>query len=240
MRVVIDNRELKSRVQVARNGFELEDCECVVGRLEYGDYLFEYFIVWEYKTVTDFVSSMWDGSLFNEIYNQSTHYPFSFLIIEGDFNSFFYKQYFRSGKSKSGKYFNVKEYINSQMNMVNGAIRRCRTVCNVINFKTQAECLNEMLEQSRKCEDFKVYGGVVRPLKEYNVNPCKAPLMDIKGVGDKISDKIIDEFGLKCLNDLMSICYDELLGVSGVNKDMCDNFWLKVYGYVPDKNKGES
>ena len=237
MRVVIDNRECESRVDVARKGFGLEGCECIIGRLEFGDYLFEYSIAWEYKTVPDFVNSMWDGSLFHEVYNQSTHYPFSFLIIEGDFNSFFYKQYFRSGKSKDKKWNNVKEYINSQMNVVNGAIRRLRTVCNVLNFKTQAECLNEMLEQSLKCENFKNYGGRVRPLKDYSVNPCKLPLMDIKGVGDKISDKIIEEFGLKCLNDLSSICYDELLSVSGVNESMCDDFWVKVYGYVPDKDE---
>lgn len=236
MRVVVDNRELLSRRELALRGFGLEGCECSVGTLVVGDYLFDDLVVWEYKTVPDFVGSMWDESLFNEVFNQSMVYPFSFLIVEGDFNSFFYKQYFRSGKSRQGKYSNVKEYINSQLNVVNGAIRRLRTVCNVINLKTEAECLNEMLEQSRKCVGFKGYGGVVRPNKSLNVNPCKNPLMEIKGVGDKLSDRIIDEFGLGCLNDLSSVCYDELLSVNGVNVSIANSFWLKVYGVEYDES----
>ena len=82
-----------------------------------------------------------------------------------------------------------------------------------------------------KCVNFKGYGGVVRPSKDYHINPCKSPLMEIKGVGDKLSDRIIDEFGLKCLNDLSSICYDELLNVKGVNEQIANVFWEKVYGY---------
>lgn len=229
-KVVCDSLESVDRLGVAVKGFGLEGCECSVERLNVGDYLFGDLVVWEYKTVPDFVSSLFDESLFNEVFNQSQEYPFSFLIIEGDFRSFLYKQYFRSGKSRTGKYNSVNEYVNFQLKMINGAIRRCRTVCNVIICKTQAECLNEMLEQSRKCLNFKGYGGVVRPNNDYNINPCKAPLMEIKGVGDKISEKIISYFGLTCLCDLTSICYDELLSVSGVTEDIANDFWLRVYG----------
>lgn len=240
-KVVCDSLESVDRLGVAVKGFGLEGCECSVERLNVGDYLFGDLVVWEYKTVPDFVSSLFDESLFNEVFNQSERFPFSFLIIEGDFRSFLGKQFYRlSGSKKQYYHNNVNEYVNTQMRIINGAIRRCRTVCNVINLRTQAECLNEILEQSRKCLDFKGYGGVVRPSKEYNVNPCKAPLMELKGVGDKISDRIIDEFGLGCLNDLSNISYDDLLSVSGVNESVCDNFWLKVYGYVPEKDDMEN
>ena len=231
VRVVVDTRELDSRVKVAVKGFSLEGCDVTVGTLDVGDYLVNDLVVWEYKTVPDFIASMWNESLFNEVFNQSEKYPFSFLIIEGNFNSFLFKQYYRSGKSKQGYYHNVKDYVNSQLKMVNGAIRRLRTVCNVIQCDSQGECLNEIYEQSLKCISFKGYGGVVRPSKDYHVNPCKSPLMEIKGVGDKVSDKIIEEFGLKCLNDLSSICYDELLEVSGVNEQIANDFWKKVYGF---------
>lgn len=231
MKIVVDDRESVVRMSVAVDGFGLEGCECVVDRLSVGDYLVDDLVVWEYKTVSDFVSSLYNESLFNEVFNQSQVYPFSFLIIEGDFNSFFYNNYFKSGKHRKERFSTVKEYMDNQKSIVRGAIRRCRTVCNVVQFKTQAECLNEIFEQSRKCVSFKGYGGVVRPSKDYNVNPCKAPLMEIKGVGEKLSEKIIDEFGLKCLNDLMSICYDELYNVKGVNKNIANNFWLKVYGF---------
>lgn len=231
MKVFVDNREDSGRVDVAVRGFGLEGCDCGVGVLDVGDYLVDDLVVWEYKTVPDFINSMWDGSLFNEVFNQSERYPFSFLIIEGDFRSFLYKQYYRSGKSRQGRYHSVKDYVNSQLKMVDGAIRRLRTVCNVVQCDSQGECLNEIYEQSLKCVNFKGYGGVVRPSKDYHINPCKSPLMEIKGVGDKLSDRIIDEFGLKCLNDLSSICYDELLNVKGVNEQIANVFWEKVYGY---------
>ena len=237
MRVVIDNRECESRVDVARNGFELEGCECSVGSLDVGDYVVDDLVVWEYKTVSDFVSSLYNESLFNEVFNQSQVYPFSFLIIEGDFNSFFYNTYFRKGKHRKDRFGTVKEYMDYQKNIVRGAIRRCRTVCNVLQFKTQAECLNEIMEQSLKCLSFKGYGGVVRPSMDYNVNPCKAPLMEIKGVGDKISDNIIEEFGLKCLNDLLKISYDELLSVKSMDENKCNIFWEKVYGECYGESK---
>ena len=228
-KVVVDDREDGGRVGVAVKGFGLEGCSVSVERLSVGDYCFEDLVVWEYKTVPDFVNSLYNGSLFNEVFNQSSLFPFSFLIVEGDFRSFLYKQFYRRGKHKQ-RNITLKEYIDIQMRNINGAIRRCRTVCNVINCKTQAECLNEMLEQSKKCINFKGYGGVVRPSNEYNSNPCKSPLMEVKGIGDKISDTVISEFELKCLHDFHKICYDDLLNVKGINEEMANAFWQRVYG----------
>ena len=118
---------------------------------------------------------------------------------------------------------------------MDGAIRRLRTVANVIVKPSMAECLNEMLEQSRKCIEFKAYGGVVRPSLDYHVNPCKAPLMSIRGVGDKLSDRIIGELGLSSLSDFSNVYIDDLLNVKGVNRGMCDGFWRLVYGVSYDE-----
>lgn len=235
MLVVVDVREKKERVKIATKGFLLENCEVETRQLPYGDYLIEDLVVWEYKTVADFINSLYDESLFNEVFNQSNHYPFSYLIIEGDFKGFLHKQYYRSGKSHTGEYNSVKEYVNTQLKIINGAIRRCRTVCNVINLPSQAECLNEILEQSRKCVGFKAYGGVVRPSNDYNINPCKSILMEVKGVGDKLSDKIIEEYGLRCVDDLSRITYDGLSSIKRVNKDMVNDFWIRMYGCTYDE-----
>ena len=226
----VDSRE-KQRGVIANNGFISEGYSSAIVSLEFGDYLVDGLVVWEYKTVADFVSSLYDESLFNEVFNQSKLYPFSFLIVEGDFNSYFYQSYFKRGKAR----FNgsVKSYINGQMRNVTGAIRRLRTVCNVLNFKTQAECLNEIMEQSLKCLDFKGYGGVVRPLDKgfgLDVNPCKAPLMSVARVGDVVSDRIIDMFGLECLDDFSRVSFDGLCEVKGVNEDMANGIWKVIYG----------
>ena len=113
MLVVVDSRESGVRRGVAVRGFLLEGCECRVAGLEFGDYLFDGVVVWEYKTVADFVSSLFDESLFNEVFNQSEHYPFSFVIVEGSFRDYFYKAYWRSGKA-GRNYCSVKDYVNTQ------------------------------------------------------------------------------------------------------------------------------
>ena len=225
---LVDFREGHRGVR-ACDGFRCEGFDSDVVPLEFGDYVVDDVVVFEYKTVPDFVGSLYNGSLFNEIFNQSEVFPFSFLVIEGDFSSYFYKVYFSSGKSHLNN-GGVKKYIDSQMEMVRGAIRRCRTVCNVFQYKTEAECLNEIFEQSLKCLDFKKYGGVVRPSKDLHINPCKSPLMDLANVGDAISDRIIDEFNLSCLSDLCSIGFDDLVSVKGVTEDIADAFWVRVYG----------
>ena len=227
--VVVDNREKNDRIAIACKGFELEDCDVKVSTLKYGDYLVDDLVVWEYKTVSDFMSSLYNESLFNEVFNQSEHYPFSFLVVQGDFNTYLYQSYFKNSKIKR-RYSSVKEYINTQKKIIDGAIRRLRTVCNVVQFKTEAECLNEILEQSKKCIEFKGYGGVVRPSKDYHINPCKSSLMEISKVGDKLSDRIIEEFGLECLDDMGRITFDGLLSVKGVNEDIANGFWVRMYG----------
>lgn len=225
---VVDGRE-RVRGRVACDGFRLEGFDSVVGDLVFGDYVVDGLVVWEYKTVSDFVSSLFDESLFNEVFNQSEKYPFSFLIVEGDFSSFFYKQYFNRGKHYKKNGENVKEYVNRNLRMVDGAIRRCRTVCNVIIKKTEAECLNEIMEQSLKCLNFKGYGGVVRPSHDYQLNPCKTMLMEVKGIGDKISDNIIEEYGLTCIDDLSRISFDGLCSVKNVTPSMAKDFWYRMY-----------
>lgn len=233
----VDVRE-QGRGRLAVDGFRLEGFDSEMVQLSVGDFLVDDLVVWEYKTVSDFIGSMWDKSLFNEVFNQSGLYPFSFLIIQGDFNKYLYDTFFKLSKSSKKKYNNnVKEYVRTQKNVIDGAIRRCRTVCNVVNLSSEPECLNEIMLQSLKCLDFKGYGGVVRPSKDLNINPCKSPLMEIKGVGDKVSDRIIDGFGLTCLCDLTSICYDELLEVSGVTEDIANVFWKKVYGVEYDESE---
>ena len=234
MDVVVDSRESGVRCGVAVRGFALEGCSVVVDVLEFGDYLFDGLVVWEYKTVADFVSSLWDESLFNEVFNQSSVFVFSFLVVEGDFRKHFYKSYWSNRKARL-KYHSVDDYVNTMLKIVDGAVRRLRTIVNVIILPTMAECLNEMLEQSRKCVEFKSYGGVVRPSREYHMNPCKAPLMSIKGVGDKLSDKIISELGLSCLSDLCDVYFDDLISIKGVNKGIGDGFWRLVYGMGYDE-----
>ena len=83
MRIQIDSRE-KDRVQSAKEYYESQGLEVEICELEIGDYLFDNQVCYEFKTVSDFVSSIQNGKVFNQAINMAETYPFNFVIIQGD------------------------------------------------------------------------------------------------------------------------------------------------------------
>ena len=69
MKVIIDSRE-KARKEPARIFYSGKGHEASIEMLEVGDYLFDDQVVFEYKEIGDFMSSILNESLFNEAANQ--------------------------------------------------------------------------------------------------------------------------------------------------------------------------
>lgn len=226
--IKIDNRE-KQRGKNIQQHLTQEKIPVQIKTLEYGDYLVNDKIAYEYKTWKDLLNSIQDQTLFNEIFNQSREYPYSYLLIVGDKEKELREAYY-TNPSLRRRFTNYYKYSSWVNNLIKGAIRRCRVVCNVITCTNEKTATVEIIKQSEKCLDNKAYGGVVRPSQQHNMNPCKYALMSIKGVGDKTSDNIVETFGLKSWEDLSSICFDELLEVKGVNEEIAQRFWKKQYG----------
>ena len=226
--ITIDTRE-KQRGKNIQQHLTTEKIPTTIATLEYGDYLINEKVVFEYKTWADFINTTQDQTLFNEIYNQSRDYPYSYLIIVGNKEKELKEQYYKNPQYRR-THPRYNTYMGWVTSLIKGSIRRCRVVCNVITCKTEKEATYEMIKQAEKCLDNKAYGGLVRPKQQYNMNPCKHSLMSIKGVGDKTSENIIKTFQLKCWNDLNTIKFKELCEVKGVNESIAQNFWIKQYG----------
>lgn len=226
--IAIDSRE-RQRGERIMKSLESEGIPSQIVQLEYGDYVVNNRVAYEYKTWKDLLNSIMDGSLFNEVFNQGREYEHSFLLIVGNKEKALKEEYYKN-PSLRRRFTNYYKYASWVSNLVKGGMRRCRVVCNVIECANEKTATLEIIRQSEKCLDGKAYGGVVRPSKEMNMNPCKYALMSIKGIGDKTSDNIVEAFGLECWDDLKGIAFDDLVNVKGVNEEIAQRFWKKQYG----------
>ena len=225
--IIVDVRERERSVR-GTEYYRNNGLKVCTRMLPYGDYLFNNKVVWEYKTVTDFINSIFDDSVFNEVFNQSNSYEHSFLIIVGDIDKELLKPYYNNPVVRN-RYPSMQQYKNRIREIVKGAIRRCRTVCNVVTVKNEKEAFQEMLKQSEKCIDNKKYGGIVRKSKNKELTPFEVFLSCIGGIGEVTSKKIIEEFNVQSLDDLMVISYDDLIE-HGIKRDKAKAYCKYVYG----------
>ena len=81
LRIVVDEREKKSGIPdlLKGTGINLE-----IKTLPVGDYIVAPETVVERKTISDLVSSVFDGRLFDQCNRLKEHYQFPILLIEGD------------------------------------------------------------------------------------------------------------------------------------------------------------
>jgi len=81
LRIVVDEREKKSGIPdlLKGTGINVE-----IKTLPIGDYIVAPETVVERKTISDLVSSIFDGRLFDQCNRLKEHYKFPILLIEGD------------------------------------------------------------------------------------------------------------------------------------------------------------
>lgn len=225
--LVVDTRE-HSRIEPCKEYFKKKNIPVKSKRLDYGDYVFDGRVCFEFKTWEDFLSSMNDKSLFEEVYNQADYYDWSYLIICGDRDEAVGRNFYVN-PSMRRRFKTARNYYGFIDASVDGAIRRCRVVCNVITVDTLDKAFHEMFEQAKKCLENKRYGGTVRKGGVGVASPVEHFLDGIRGFGVKTIDKFMETFEPKCLDDLLKISYDDLKEAD-FNKDKCKNYALYVHG----------
>ena len=81
LRIVIDEREKKSGIPDLLKGIGIS---LEIKMLPVGDYIVAPDTIVERKTISDLVSSIFDGRLFDQCNRLKEHYQFPILLIEGD------------------------------------------------------------------------------------------------------------------------------------------------------------
>lgn len=212
--VLVDDRENK-RIDYALEQYApLNPLKC---HLDIGDYVFVgnngIKVVWEYKTGSDFLNSINSETnhLHNQVYEMTREFDYTFVIVQSmDLVQEVDELYYSSGVSMS-------------LPQINGAIADYCVESTVLNVQTQYQAFDLMMRVAGKIIKQKPlrykYGKkstnsalnylsaikgldskaeiICRTLNLKSLNDLmslnKDRLLDVKGVGDKLADKILGE-----------------------------------------------
>lgn len=230
-KIIIDSHE-KIRGHKAYN-YYIEKYLVDINPLEYGDYLFKTSddkqVVFEYKTCEDFIQSMENQSLFNELSNQSIHYEYSYLIISGDWEKTFTNLYMNVPHYRY-KYKQMRTLKIRLSKQITGALHRIYAMYIPIIFvEDEDKAFDEMLRISLKVADSKKYGGIVRPSRNQMVNNPTFYLTKIKGIGDVKAKNITNELNINCLMDLCEKKPSDFLSVSKITEQNVCDIWKDIH-----------
>ena len=231
MNILIDSREKARKIRAA-DFYAAKGHSSTIKSLDVGDYVFSDQVVFEYKEIGDFMSSVLNESLFNEAMNQALVYPFHFVMVQGDL---------RGWLDDNWKYVNTKwhnrydKYLHSNLGRYFGALRRLRTFTCPILVVKEEQAFDEMLLQAIKCLDgkSKFYSNVTRPVPSQD--PTDILLCSVKGVSSKKAEAIRKHHTINNVYDLMNLTVNDFKEVDGIG----DKTSVNVYEFLHKGVKAE-
>ena len=208
LQVQIDSRE-QDRIKSATEYYKSQGLEVEIAELPIGDYIFtdgHDEVVFEFKTIDDFITSIHDGRVYNETINQIENFNHHFLIIKGS----------ESERAKSlamSKHFQEVTYF--QYLGCIASINRYTTV-----IESYSPFINEayyrMLIQAKKCLQNK---PIVKKFPRKHKNNAFNWLCYCNyGISSKKATAIIKTLNLQTLEDLQKLTIDQLTTVDGIGK----------------------
>lgn len=220
MKVFIDSRE-QSRIKQASEYYTEQGLTVEVQELLIGDYLFtdgSDEVVFEFKTIADFISSIQDKRVFNEALNQAENYNHHFVVIQGD----------ESTRAKCLAF--TKNYRRVTIFQYHGAIASLNRYTTVLESYSPFidEAFYKMLVQARKCLSSK---PIVRKFPKKTSNPAFNFLCGcIYGVNYKKANTIITTYNLESLHDLMKLTKEDLCLIDGIGEKTANNIITQIHG----------
>jgi ERCC4-type nuclease len=175
-------------------------------------------IVFEFQLVSDCVSSIQNGRVFNQAINQSENYDYHFVIIHGDL------------ATRSKCLAMSRNYIPVTVFQYLGAIASLNRYTTVI--ETYSPYLDEsyyrMMTQARKCLQDK---PVVKKFPRKDKNAAFNYLTYcIYGINYKKAQLIVDTYQLESLTDLMKLTKEELCLIEGIGEKTATNIITSIHG----------
>ena len=197
-KITIDSRE-QNRINHAKNYYEHLGYTVDIQELPTGDYVFDDQVVMEFKTWSDFMSSITDGRLWNESQKQMENYDIHFIVLHGT----------------NRDYQDALKHAGIEEKHINGAIARLLTYTKIIRgTSTLTDTFELMRITAEKCLDEKT---ITKQFDTKSVNPAFNFLCycvdDIKGERAKT---IVNYLKLETLEDLMKLDTTKLTSVPGI------------------------
>ena len=200
LRIVVDERERKSGIPDILKGIGIN---LEIKTLPVGDYIVAPETVVERKTVSDLVSSVFDGRLFDQCSRLKEHYQFPILLVEGDIDEL--------------------EKLTENPFVFYGAISSI-----VIDFKipvipTPSASHTSKLLISMCSRKYTANGPFIKKIRKSNdlQKQQLSMLCSLPGVGEKTAIRMLEKFGtpLKILNSSVT----ELSKVGGLGEARAKN-----------------
>lgn len=229
--VYIDNRE-NNRVDYAMR--EYSSLNPLVSQLDIGDYIFrssipkavtmsvtgttiEYdYVVFEYKTEQDFISSIIGEShhLANQVYQMITHFDYHFIIVETeDLREALQKHYYQTG-------------IDVSLAQIDGAIADFCTNSTLLFVQTQYQAFDLMM---RIAGHMFLNKPVRYKYGKKSTNVALNYLSAMKGL-DKLAENIVRTLDLHSVKDLFELTKEDLMTVDKVGSKTADKILKHIRG----------
>lgn len=213
-KVVIDDRE-GGRIRYAQLD-AYDDLVTEVEHLEYGDYVFignnDTRVCFEYKTGMDFLSSIHSNRLHNQVFENSKHYDYTFVIIEAfNLEKLMQKFYYQTG-------------LRIDSHRVNGEVARINTVSTVLFAQTRDAAFDLMYRQAYKIINNKPF---LYKFGKKSTNPILNYLASIKGIGSQ-AELIVNELNIHTLDELLAVTTEDLTRVHGIGETKAKQILTKI------------
>lgn len=217
MLVQIDSRE-KNRVKSASEYYKSQGMDVEVCELEIGDYLFDKQVVFEMKTIADFIASINDHRVFNEAINQAENFDYHYVVIFGDDHT-------RAkciSMSRNYREVNYFQYL--------GAIASLNRYTTVI--ESYSPLINEayyrMLITAKKCLQNK---PIIKKFERKEKNAAFNYLAYcVYGVSAKRANDIVQALDLHTLEDLLYLDCDKLTNIDGIGPKLANKIINTIQG----------
>ena len=221
MNILIDSREKQRKIRAA-DFYAEKGHSSTIKSLDVGDYVFSDQVVFEYKEIGDFMSSVLNESVFNEAANQAQEYPYHYVMVQGDL---------RGWLDDNWKYVNTKwknrydKYLHTNLGRYFGALRRLRTFTTPIVVVKEVQAFDEMLLQAIKCLDGKTkfYSNVTRPVPSQD--PVDVLLTSTKNISIKKAEAIRKHHTINNVYDLMSLTVNDFKLVDGIGEKSANSVY---------------
>ncbi len=217
MIIKIDNREGR-RGHSAEKYYHKKGHNTTIQKLPIGDYIFNNEVIFEFKTIPDFINSVQTGRVFKQAIRQYENYKHHFIIIKGTYNELQniinQRYYLKKGQ------FTIKQYY--------GAIARLNTYTTVIQAPNQKKAFQLMETQANKCLENKT-PHTKQAYKEKEAPAYRVLCYCIDNISSKRAKLITEELGLKSIQDITTIQYDDLIQVKGIGEKTAKEIIGAIY-----------
>ena len=225
MYVTIDSRE-KGRIPYAKKFFH--EYYPLQAQMLVGDFMFESengeCVIFEYKTMKDFLASVIDDRIFEQVKRMNEEFKWSFLVIEGTIDDLNKENKRRMIQKNTGKPFSLNQFY--------GTIARLNCYTTVVQCHNQAQAFNFMEKQALKIFDTE---PLVKHFKKDSDNPVLNYLVGIPNVGYKTAELVVNEFGINTLMDLIAFVENaDLTTINGIGEKTANLIEKNVLGGVKD------